>query len=408
MNKIFPAILWLLVLACGGAAAYLTLNAPDRVATGTTGVAYIDAPWKHLPSISPFQLIDQTGAEFDSAKVAPRPMAVSFFFASCPTICRDLNRQVERLHEELKNEDILFVSISVDPENDTPEVLAKYASEFGAKPNEWVFLTGEPYKIKQIGQQDFRVVVDKETHTDNILLVDRWGRYRDRFKWDDPYDMKRFVQVAKDVLAEPAPPIDAIFRTRNVMAGVEPADLSSVPWIREFHLTNQDGAPFYSRDLTGQVWICSFFFTSCPGICIEQNAYLAGLQSRLKDHPASLVSITTDPTTDTPEKMKSYGRKIGADFDHWTFCTGPDLLIRRISAEFFRAHASGGHHSSQLYVVDRWGNVRGDFDWREPQGEIEMLQLIDRLNAEQQPPSEFEWVSYRKAPEKNQSNSGGH
>lgn len=409
MRKIIPVVLWLLVLACGGVAAYFTYSTSKDAQVGTTGVAYANVPWKHFPNVPQFQLVNQTGAEFDSATVAGRPMAVSFFFASCPTICRDLNRQVERLRQQLKNEEILFVSISVDPENDSPDVLATYAREFGATPEDWVFLTGEAHKVKQIGKQYFQVEVDMDKHTDNILLVDRWGRYRDRFKWDDPYDMQRFVEVAKDTLAEQDPPIDRTFRTRNVLAGVNLPNIDDVPWIYEFHLTDQQGREFYSRDLTGDVWICSFFFASCPSICVQQNSYIAGLQSRLKDHRAKLVSITTDPINDTPEKLKSYGRKMGADFDNWTFCTGPDLLIRRISAELFRAHASGGHHSTALYVVDRWGNVRGDFDWREPQGEIRMLELIGQLNEETRPPAEFEWVSFRKTADKQNKNSdGGH
>jgi cytochrome oxidase Cu insertion factor (SCO1/SenC/PrrC family) len=147
------------------------------------------------------------------------------------------------------------------------------------------------------------------------------------------------------------------------------------------------------------VWIASFFFTTCPGVCIELNQYLAGLQRRLADHPATLVSITTDPKNDTPAVLKEYSQKLGADRDIWMFCTGDDSLIKRIGAEFFRAYATGGHHSTQLYVVDRWGNVRGDFDWRDPVGEVQMFELIDKLNAEATPPGEYSWISYTKPPE---------
>ena len=132
---------------------------------------------------------------------------------------------------------------------------------------------------------------------DNIMLVDRWGKYRDRFKWDDPYDMKRFVTVAKDVLAESEVPMAKSFETRNVMAGIDHKP-ENVKWVREFHLTDQDSQPFYSRDWTGEVWICNFFFTTCPGICKTQSEYISGLQSRLKDHPAKIVSISTDSNQD--------------------------------------------------------------------------------------------------------------
>ena len=226
-------------------------------------------------------------------------------------------------------------------------------------------------------------------------MIDRWGKYRDRFKWDDPYDMKRFVEVAKDVLSEQEPPLEKSFRTRNVLAGID-KKIDTVKWVQEFWLTDQDKKKFYSRDLTGQVWICSFFFSTCPGICVEQNEYISGLQNRLKDHPAKLVSITTDPSNDTPSKLKAYANKIGADLENWKFLSGSDAWTRRISEEYFRAYNSGGHHSSQLYVVDKWGNIRGDFDWRDPNGEIKMLDLIDELNSETRPPAKYEWVSHKK------------
>ncbi len=224
MNKIFPALLLLIALACCGVAMFFslsrTLDEPRSGSSSTSaapsadqppGAALVDVPWKHLPNVPPFELTQQDGEKFNSASFAGKPYAVSFFFASCPSICRDLNAQVKRLNDQLRNEDIGFVSISVDPENDTPEVLSRYASDYGATPDRWVMLTGQMYKVKEIGEQIFRVIVDKDQHTDNILLVDKWGRYRDRFKWDDPYDMKRFVTVAKELAAETEPPLDAKF-----------------------------------------------------------------------------------------------------------------------------------------------------------------------------------------------------
>ncbi len=399
MHRKLPLILWTLVVVAGLAVLAIRLTGrrpatPDSLSPEVaTAPQTIRVPWKHLPHISRFRLTDQTGREFDSADYAGRPMVVSFFFTSCPTICRDLNKTIAGLRDQFKNEDLLFVSFTVDPENDTPEVLARYAADFDADPRQWVFLTGQPYQVRQIGEHEFRVVVDKDTHTDNILLVDRWGRYRDRFTWDDPAELKRFAAVAKDVLAEQEPPLELTIETRNLMAGVDSPDWKTVPWIRDFQATDSQERPFYSRDLTGQVWIGSLFFTSCPSICVHQNEYLAGLQSRLKNHPAMIISLTTDPQNDTPAVLREYAHRMGANPDVWKFITAGDpLLTRRIAAEFFGASAGPEHHSSMLFVVDRWGNVRGQFDWQQPHHEIEMLDLIDRLNAETRPPARFEKV----------------
>ena len=177
------------------------------------------------------------------------------------------------------------------------------------------------------------------------------------------------------------------------MVGREPIDLSIVQWLREFHLYSSEEKPFFSRDLTGEVWITNFFFTSCPTVCKEQTKYLEGLQSRLGDHATKLVSITTDPGTDLPAKLREYARAHNADPDRWLFLTGNEKAIPRISAEFYRAMGSGDHHSSELFVVDKWGNVRGRFDWQDAAQEVAMLGLVDELWDEARPPGEFERVN---------------
>ncbi|MEE2826173.1 MAG: SCO family protein [Planctomycetota bacterium] len=410
MKKPIPIVLWLLVLIVGGATLLMQWNRSSRESeiqtvqeTPSSGAVLVDVPWKHLQHVPEFELTNQEGEAFRYSDIIGKPMVVSFFFAGCPSICRDLNDQIKRLHDQLDGEDVVFLSITVDPENDTPEILNRYAKDYEATTDQWVFATGKPHKVREIGEQVFRVVVDRDTHTDNILLIDRWGKYRDRFKWDDPYDMKRFIQVAQSVISETEPPMDATVRTRNAMAGTKPDNWDTVPWIRDFFLTTSNGNEIYSRELTGETWIGNFFFTSCPGVCIEQSNYLAGLQERLKQHPAKIVSITTDPQTDTPQVLSEYARKRGAQPDQWLFATvGEDSLTKRISSEFFRAPAGNSHHSSELFVVDRWGNVRGRFDWRQPNDEVRMFQLIDELNSETVPPGKFSFIQPTKSSNTNE------
>ena len=119
---------------------------------------------------------------------------------------------------------------------------ARYAQDFDADPDRWVFLTDQMYKIKQLGEQVFRVVVDKDTHTDNILLVDRWGRYRDRFKWDDPYDMKRLLTGRQRCCRRARSSFGKICSAPAMCwPASEPINFNQVPWIREFHLTESSG-----------------------------------------------------------------------------------------------------------------------------------------------------------------------
>ncbi len=399
------AMLALLFMGVAVVASWLTTDASEVAGTFSTpgepsaenppGAVIANVPWKHLHHIDSFEMTNQNDESFSTAQFnGEKPFLVSFFFATCPSICRDLNKQVAKLNDQLKKEDVAFVTITVDPERDTPEVLSRYAADFGAQSPRWSFLTDQQYKIKQVGEQMFRVeVVDMANHTDNIMLVDKWGKYRDRFKWDEPYDMKRLVNVVKEVAAETEPPLNEIVRTRNAMVGREPIDLSTVRFLREFHLLTSDEKPFFSRELTGQVWIANFFFTSCPTICKDQSKYLAGLQSRLGENPTKLISITTDPAKDLPAALRQYARSFNANPDRWLFLTGNEKAIPRIAGEFFGAMGGSDHHSTELFVVDKWGNVRGKFNWQDAAQEVAMLELVDALWKENRSPGEFEYIS---------------
>ena len=82
-------------------------------------------------------------------------------------------------------------------------------------------------------------------------------------------------------------------------------------------------------------------------------------------------------------------RQLNAD-PGWAFLTGDLDYIRRVGSEFLGMAGGSGHHSSLLTVIDRWGEVRGRFDWQIDGEKQKMLELIDQLNAETRPAASFE------------------
>jgi len=353
------------------------------------GRAFATTSWNYFPQVKPFELTDQSGQKFSSTELAGKPYAISFFFSNCNTICEQLNRKIQSLADEFDDEEMMFVSITCDPKNDTPEVLARYAENFEADPKQWRFLTEQMYKIQAVGR-DFDVTLDLNSHTDDIMLVDKWGRFRDRFTWDDPIELARFEKVAKELLKESEPPIGEEIRTRNVLAGV-PHDKRKKKWLDEFFLVDHEGHDFYSRDLTGEVWIGSLFFSNCTVTCRQQNEYLSALWDRTSDRSIKFVSISTDPLVDTPAVLREYRRSLGIETESWKFLTGNGNYIRRVSEEYFtEALTNGRHHSNKLFVVDKWGGVRGSFDWQEQGAEARMLELVDRLLVEASPYDRYE------------------
>lgn len=402
--KRIGAVLWILVLAYGGYYVYQHVNSSiddkpaaeiaSRDGTPFDGRIIEDISWKRLTHVTPFVLTERSGQEFDSRSLAGKPYVLSFFFTTCPTICRDLNRQVGRLVNRYKDTDATFIGMSVKTKTDTPEVLRAYAESFQADPEKWLMLTGQQYKINQIATHQLNTVVDGDHHTGDIFLVDRWGRVRDRFTWDDPREMKRFDDVLRDVLAETSPPLDETIKSRVIIPSLTHElriRSSLLPWLQDIQLTDMNNQQFFSRDLTGNVWVASFFFTRCGSICPRQNAFLSQLQPDITGRHAKLVSITTDPVHDRPEVLRPYAKQLNAS-DDWLFLTGDDNYVQRVGSEFLGLPTHGEHHSSKLAVIDRWGNVRGRFIWQDAEQVQNMLELIEQLNKEATPVFDFEVV----------------
>lgn len=103
--------------------------------------------------------------------------------------------------------------------------------------------------------------------------------------------------------------------------------------IPEFALVDQDGRPFTRADLEGRVTVIDFLFTNCPFVCPALSRQMARLQGMIEGTGAHLVSISVDPERDTPERLREYAAKIGADTRTWSFLTGDFETVRRISED---------------------------------------------------------------------------
>ncbi|MEL7497857.1 MAG: SCO family protein [Planctomycetota bacterium] len=393
MPRYIPIALWTLVALMGAGLLWSRFansndledqsiaSEEDPTVTSTKdGRVFANIPWDHLPHVDRFVLTDQTGAEFDSADLHGQPYVVSFFFASCPSFCRDLNNELDRVNQILKGTDVRFLTITVEPEKDSIDVLRKYAAGYDAKPSRWAFLRGTQHQLARIGQRMFDVVVDRDTHTDNILLVDKWGRYRDRFKWDQPEDMKRFLQVARELAKEKSPPLHQTVTTRNVRAGVEPENLAQLPWMRDFHLKDTQGEPFFSRDLTGDVWLVHLSDQPTQ----ENFDRFENLRAKLPE--LTLVNVTTNlpDSSQTSTGWKSYApplRKFGRIARE---CFGIDIL--RVTGEQVEADPTVmASLKSTVFIMDRWGFPRNQVEWTD-ENLTQVESEIQKLLKETTPP----------------------
>lgn len=157
-----------------------------------------------------------------------------------------------------------------------------------------------------------------------------------------------------------------------------------------FNLTNQYGQPFGSAELTGKVWIADFIYTTCPGPCPMMTMRMSELQKPLEKTGVHLVSFTVDPSHDTPEVLRAYGRKWGAKNGRWDFLTGPQSAIYDISSKGFRLAATNDNgekgipiHSTRMVLIDRHGQIRGYYDATEADAMTRLLADTNHLLREQ-------------------------
>jgi protein SCO1/2 len=131
------------------------------------------------------ELLDQEGrsVKFRSDLVQDRLVVIDFIYTSCGTVCPILSAVFAQLQEELGDalgEEVLLISISVDPGTDRPERLKAYAERYQAKPG-WTFLTGERQTIDQLLSALGTYAFDLSEHPPSVLVGNadkgQWTRF---------------------------------------------------------------------------------------------------------------------------------------------------------------------------------------------------------------------------------------
>jgi protein SCO1/2 len=159
-----------------------------------------------LPKIKPapeFTLTNQDGKRLALKDLRSKVVAITFIFASCPDTCPLLTAKMAGIQRRLGSDfgsKVHFVSITVDPERDTPEVLKRYADAYKANPAGWEFLTGTQAEIREVAKR-YGIYYKKTArgdvdHTFLTSLVDQKGILRVQYMGVkfDPEEMLRDLQ----------------------------------------------------------------------------------------------------------------------------------------------------------------------------------------------------------------------
>jgi protein SCO1/2 len=158
-------------------------------------------PLAPVADVPAFSLTSHRGAPFGLAELRGKVSVVNFVFTSCRDVCPMLSAHMQEIAGHYAgNDDVQFVSISVDPQTDTPAVLAAYAARFGGDAR-WHFLTGDAGAVRTVVVDGFKMALERVAppsgggvaegggpppapgpssilHGERFVIVDREGRIR--------------------------------------------------------------------------------------------------------------------------------------------------------------------------------------------------------------------------------------
>jgi protein SCO1/2 len=158
----------------------------------------------HVPA---FSLTDQDAQPISLQTFSGHPWIATFIFTRCPGPCPIITAKLASLQKTLKQPDLQFVSISVDPENDTPPVLKAYEAKYDGDPARWKLLTGTSDSVQKLARGMFITALPATgdqpiIHSEKFVLVDGDGQIRGYYDNADPQEMKQLPIDAARVAGE--------------------------------------------------------------------------------------------------------------------------------------------------------------------------------------------------------------
>jgi len=161
----------------------------------------------NLPPVERFELTTSSGEPFRSEDMKGKVWVVSFFFSTCTGTCSRLNANIKHLSSLKEIEDVTWVSITVDPANDTLPVLSKYAERFNADPKRWLFCRTEFSDVKRIAHDFLKVGgVTYQSHNDYAVIIDKHGEIAGMFNALSTEQYTRAIETLKKLIAEERQP----------------------------------------------------------------------------------------------------------------------------------------------------------------------------------------------------------
>ncbi len=163
--------------------------------------------------VGDFSLTNQNNEIISMEKLRGQIWIADVIFTRCPLQCIRMTKRMHELQEALPQKPI-FISITADPQFDTPEVFRNYAQQYGADQSRWYFLTGERAEINRLVVESLKLVIyekkpeerevpaDLFLHSTKFVLVDQQGQVRGWFDGENPASKPEIIRAVKTLLRE--------------------------------------------------------------------------------------------------------------------------------------------------------------------------------------------------------------
>jgi protein SCO1 len=150
----------------------------------------------------------------------------------------------------------------------------------------------------------------------------------------------------------------------------------------DFQLEDLQGKTVNAADLNGKVRLFYFFYSNCPDVCLPTSFILSQVQDSLKakgylGNKAEIVSITIDPSKDTPQVLTEFGKKFHAEPNGWRFLRGDEAKTQALAEQFgimvVKDKAGNLSHSNAILIVDPKGDIRTYYNASDPELDPEFI-----------------------------------
>ena len=165
-----------------------------------------------LDYVKPFKFENQNGDTISEKQVEGKVYVANYFFVNCQGICPAMIAHVAQVYNTFKgNKDVLFLSHTCQPENDSVSVLRAYQDSLGVDGKQWQFLTGDKLELYKMARESYHIddpknnvgkIEDQFLHSQFLALVDRSGKVRGVYDGLKETEMKKLTEDINDVLKE--------------------------------------------------------------------------------------------------------------------------------------------------------------------------------------------------------------